>query len=219
MITVGSQQMSAILFGVEKVASIISRCKIYELLYLDSKSSEQAMKNLESALLAAYTLILLFLATVYRLYQKNSTTRALHGILNPDKIASFVEKCEKNERRIESEARNCESIYIRGAVNKSTERVEGLKQLLLSFEQPLCRLDSRVATMFTRLEESRQSEILRWISPIPYKDSHTSARSGRTQGTGSWLLEHSHFCEWQNSSSSTILWLHGFRMYSPIAEL
>lgn len=72
---------------------------------------------------------------------------------------------------------------------------------------------ARVAAIFTEVGKAKQSEMLQWISPIPYEDSHISARGNRTKGTGYWLLEHSRFSAWQSSTYSTILWLHGLRMY------
>lgn len=134
--------------------------------------------------------------------------------LNPAEITKFVDDFKDQERQIEYEARICESVYTREATGETAKKIDDLRMLLLSYKQPSSRLDSRVAAMFTQIEKARQSEMLRWISPIPYQDSHESAREKRTKGTGHWLLENSRFSTWQNSSSSTTLWLHGSRMYS-----
>ena len=194
------------LIAIEKLLSIISRCKIIEVLYLD-----QANGNLESALVEIYSHILKFLATARRLKGKGHARMALHGLLNPEEAENFVKDCESMERRVDSEARNCESLHTREANAESAKRVDILHSLLLSLDQPLARLDSRVGLMFKRLEESKQSEILQWISPIPYEDSHRTASRGRTEGTGRWLLNHRQFCQWRSTNSSSILWLHGFR--------
>ena len=125
-----------------------------------------------------------------------------------------MDDCNARERQVEYEARICETVDAREATGETAKKIDDLKMLLLSYTQPSSRLDSRIAAMFIQLEKTRQSEMLRWISPIPYQDSHVSARENRTKGTGHWLLEHSRFSLWQNSSSSTTLWLHGSRMYS-----
>src|SRR5271163_2106155 len=102
------QQMGALLIGVERVTYLISRCRIYENLYLYSKqsgqavahlepaetSAEPAVANLKSALVALYAAMLRFLAMAIRLYEKSPGKRAIHGILNPDKVVSFVQECQ-----------------------------------------------------------------------------------------------------------------------------
>lgn len=193
---------------------MISRCRVHESMYLEKQSSDQSIKNLHKALVAAYARIQGFLLIAHRLHNKGSAGRALHAMLNPAEIIKFLDDFIPLERRIEDEARICESVYAREAAGETAKKIDDLKMLLLSYKQPSSRLDSRVATMFTQLGKARQSEMLQWISPIPYQDSHESARERRTKGTGHWLLENSRFSAWQNSSSSTTLWLHGSRMYS-----
>lgn len=208
---VETKQRAAMLIAVEKVLSIISRCKIIEILHLDVETLGQAIGNLRSALVEIYSHILKFLATARRLKSKGYARMVVHGLFNPEEAEKFVKDCEKMEWRVDSEARNCESLYTREAYAESANRADVLHSLLLRFDQPLIRLDSRVGLMFTRLEESRQSKILQWISLIPYKDGHMTASRGRTEGTGRWLLHHPKFCQWRRSSSSSMLWLHGFR--------
>ncbi len=206
--------MAALFVGVEKVSSMISRCKIYELLYIDNGSSNESSKNLESALVSAYAVVQRFLVNAYWLSDKKAASNALHALLNPTKIVDFVKDCTVQETQIELAAEVCQRVYTKEANLESTKRVEDLRQHLLNFEKHLPGLVSQIAVMFTELEASRQSEILQWISPIPYHDSHVSALERRTEGTGQWLLRDSRFCTWQSSNSSTVLWLHGARRYS-----
>ena len=74
--------MAALLVGVEKISSMISRCRIYESMYLEKHSSDQSIKNLQSALVAAYALIQDFLLIAHRLYSKRSTGRAFHAMVS-----------------------------------------------------------------------------------------------------------------------------------------
>jgi hypothetical protein len=231
-----SQQMGALLIGVEKVTYLINRCKIYEILYLRDKrpweavadlepaetnpdlamknpdpamkTPESAVANLESALVMLYAAMLRFLSTANQLYDKNVAARAIHGILNPDKVVSFVDECRSLERRVDIEASNCERTYSRAKLGECGER---LKQLLAGLQEPIVRVDSRVAALHDRLNESERSEILTWVSDIQYESNHYTARKERTDGTGEWLLRHERYQEWRRSSASTILWLHGIR--------
>lgn len=206
--------MAALLVGVEKVSSMISRCKIYELLYIKNRSLNESSKNLESALVSAYTVVQRFLVNADWLSKQNASKKMLHAFLNPTEINNFLNDCSVQETQIEIEAGVCHSVYTKEANDESTRRVEDLRQYLFNFEEHLSSLSSQVAVMYTQLEASKQSEILQWISPIPYQDSHALAQERRTEGTGQWLLRDSRFRAWQNSNSSTILWLHGDRRYS-----
>lgn len=218
-----SQQMGALLVGVEKVTYLINRCKIYEILYLHEKTSRPLVvespeledlefENLKLALLELYAAILQFLAKANRLY-KSFGTRTLYGILNTDEVVGFANKCEKLENRVEFEVGNCDRLYNRRANAKWDERGERLKQLLVDLQEPIMRTDSRVAALYDGLDESERSDILNWLSSIQYEKNHRTAREGRTNGTGKWLLKHKRFRDWRGSSSSTILWLHGIRRY------
>ena len=239
-----SQQMGALLIGVEKVTYLINRCKIYEILYLRDKRSgqavadlepaetnpepamrnpesavvnlEPAVANLESALVTLYAAMLRFLSTANQLYGKNVAARAIHGILNPDKVASFVGECQSLEERVDIEASNCERTYSRAKLGECGER---LKQLLVDLQEPIVRVDSRVTALHDRLDESERSEILTWVSDIQYESNHYTARKERTDGTGEWLLRHERYREWRGSSASTILWLHGIRRCSAFTLL
>ena len=209
---VESQQMGAILVGVEKIADLINRCGLYELLFLQ-RPFERAETNLESALLALYSHLLRFLALANQFYKKNIASRAVYGILNPDKFVSFVEECAFFEKRVDIEAKICESTYNREVNLESVNRARELKQLLVELNKPTTRVDYRVAAMFDHLNRTNQSDILRWISSIPYEENHRTARKGRIDGTGKWLLNHKRYQEWRGSSASMILWLHGFRQF------
>ncbi|KAH0538447.1 hypothetical protein FGG08_004945 [Glutinoglossum americanum] len=211
--------------------------KIYEILYLHDKQSGQvvedlelvdasqepivrdpesavtnpelAVANLKSALVALYAAMLRFLSTANRLYDKGFGARTVHGILSPGELVSFVDECQRLETRVDIEASNCERTYSHLAYAKLGECGERLKRLLAGLREPVMRVDSRVAALHDRLDESEQIEILTWVSDIPYESNHYTARRERTGGTGEWLLRHERYREWRKSSASTILWLHG----------
>lgn len=205
-----SQQMGALLIGVERVVCLINRCKIYEILYIHDKQPGKAQENLESALVALYAAMLRFLADANRLYTR-SGVRVFYGILNPDQVVGFIKECDELEIRVDIEASNCERTYSRTERAKMDERGERFKQLLVDLREPIMRVDSRVAALFSRSNETESCNILTWISSIPHKKNHLTARGGRTNGTGKWLLTNARYQDWRRSSSSTILWLHGIR--------
>ncbi|KAL7266091.1 hypothetical protein RUND412_011377, partial [Rhizina undulata] len=58
-------------------------------------------------------------------------------------------------------------------------------------------------------EENKRFEILNWLSKVDYKEHHNFIRSTRQPNTRNWLFEKHDFIQWNESSSSTIFWLHG----------
>ena len=204
--------MGALLTRVEKVSWLINRCQIYERLYLrDTKAKtnqeRQALENLESALGALYSAILETLAKAIGDYDKTARQRILSGVFDPNEIAGIIDRLNELENRVEKEASNCKSTL-------DQKTFEELERLLEDLEKPIFRIDSRVEKLQDILERSEQSNILTWVSQIPYEENHNTARAGWTKGTGQWLLAHKRYREWRASSASTILWLHGFRKCS-----
>jgi len=61
--------------------------------------------------------------------------------------------------------------------------------------------------------ESKRSEILRWISIIPYTEHHTRITAARLAGTGEWLFQKGEYKEWLSSSVSKLLLLRGIRKF------
>jgi len=59
--------------------------------------------------------------------------------------------------------------------------------------------------------ETKRVTILQWFSTVPYQKHHNLACEGRVEHTGSWLFQRKEFISWENSNTSTILWLHGIR--------
>ncbi|RYP07284.1 hypothetical protein DL764_002599 [Monosporascus ibericus] len=59
------------------------------------------------------------------------------------------------------------------------------------------------------LLDDERLKILEWISPIPYGKHHSTVKKARTSGTCEWLLQHERFREWEDTTSSVILWLQG----------
>lgn len=225
-----SQQMGALLTGVEKITPLIGRCQIYEALYLDREQSDQvewkaALTNLTSALVTLYTAMLSFLASAIRTYNQGTISRTFCAILNPVEVIGFFDKCQTLENTVAIEVDNCERIHTRqihaGSEKQiqrleqiqahSKEHIQKLKQILADLQTPILRIDSRLAALCERLDSSERLGILEWISDIRYEENHFFACQGRTSGTGDWLLRHERYREWRASSASMTLWLHGDR--------
>lgn len=57
--------------------------------------------------------------------------------------------------------------------------------------------------------EDERRRILDWLSDVSFKKHHEFYKSLRSQGTCEWLLKKDSFRNWNESDSSSILWLHG----------
>ncbi|KAJ9634602.1 hypothetical protein H2199_008885 [Coniosporium tulheliwenetii] len=200
-----SQQMGDLLVATEKATYLINRGTIYELLYLQCNhgtSSDQVLLNLRGALVKLYATVLRLHANANRLYDKSTASRAIHAVLNPDEVRNFVQECQTLEERVDIEASNCERMYAHEAHATLRNRMENLQQLLDEMKQPVVRVDDRVAELWDRSNLSQQYEILRWTSDTPYEENHKTARDGRTEDTGKWLLMHERYLQWRKSTGA-----------------
>ena len=61
-----------------------------------------------------------------------------------------------------------------------------------------------------KLDDSQRSDILNWVSPMPYESAHNQFSRKAHPGTASWLLQHPDYVKWANSDSDSVFWLRGF---------
>lgn len=59
------------------------------------------------------------------------------------------------------------------------------------------------------LSDAKRSQIIQWISPIPYEQHHNQAKKDIMAGTGDWFLNDDELLGWRGSSTSSIMWLRG----------
>jgi len=63
-----------------------------------------------------------------------------------------------------------------------------------------------------------QQDIHHWLSPPDPWKNHNVARELHHTGTAIWFVKGNTFLEWKSSQSSSVLWIHGKREYSPSAS-
>ncbi|KAH8807657.1 ankyrin repeat-containing domain protein [Xylogone sp. PMI_703] len=186
------EQMATLLFGLSRVISIISRYEIYEILYIHDAWLPQASEKLELALIDLHLLNLQFLVLAIRVFNRSKSSRILHALWTTEQISELDQKRQVLEKDVEIAAENCERLCSR------SERAN-LKELLGELNEwktSITRMDGRITALWTKLVEEERGEILRWTSNIPYEDHHLTAREGRTDGTGEWLLQRNEFRTW-----------------------
>lgn len=92
---------------------------------------------------------------------------------------------------------------------ESTDQIGTMSDILNSLEEPIRRLvdQSRLSTQ--ALHESQRLELLHWLSSVPFSSHHKRHSKNRIPGLGQWLLSHNRYLSWRNTSTSSILLLHG----------
>jgi hypothetical protein len=54
-----------------------------------------------------------------------------------------------------------------------------------------------------------KEDLLNWLSDFPYEERHEERFSKKHPGTGDWLVQHSKFKHWMQSTGSAVFWCHG----------
>ena len=206
--------MEFLLTGVERSMNITSRCRIYEILYLDSTRCEEtddqmkpAFQHLSAALISLCAVVLRFLAKACRVFSKSGVRRAQGATFNPGMFEGLVEQLQVLDTEVVAAVGNCKEAWNRNA-HRDAGRLLGI---LKDLEEPAQRIDLGVKAFLQSFDTNRRTKILQWISAVPYEGNHDTASMGHTSGTGEWLLQHDTYMEWRTSDTCNILWLHGIR--------
>lgn len=88
-------------------------------------------------------------------------------------------------------------------------RCDDLRRRLSKMQQPISRIEQQLRDIKDGLKGTERLDILQWLSRLPYKKHHEQTRKDILSGTGSWLLQEQQLVDWQVSSASSIMWLHG----------
>lgn len=86
---------------------------------------------------------------------------------------------------------------------------EYLKNVLSSLQMPIDRIERDLHDLRAHSGDAKRTQILQWISPIPYEQHHNQARRDLMTGTGRWFLNDDRLLGWRGSSASSIMWLRG----------
>ncbi|KAJ4856183.1 ankyrin repeat domain-containing protein [Trichoderma breve] len=211
VVTRDQSQMGLVLIGLEQVACLITRCKVYEQLYLDNIEPQKmvhvnVMKSLSQVIVQLYAKLLSFLAHYIRLMNKNGVVKALHALLNPDEISDMLSEIGRLETRTIRDAGLCGKNMAQLAIHQTNEKFQEAREQL---HELVSRMDTDTLQLWKKLNEDERVKILQWISDIPYESDHYTAKSGRIEGTGGWLIQHETYKAWRDAKESTVLWLNG----------
>ncbi|KAF8247663.1 hypothetical protein K440DRAFT_289711, partial [Wilcoxina mikolae CBS 423.85] len=201
-----SQKRGELMVGLEVIANVLARGKIYETLYLVSGSRTN---GLEDALVGLYASALAYLARAKRYFGHASGVRVVAAVFDIGGLSTLLEDVNSRESVVQKEVAIAEAQYQRSAHQDLTDGMGRLRSILKDLERPIERIESKVMEIHDGLQEAQRIEILKWLSPVIYEAHHDNALQGRTSGTGEWLLRRGEFVNWRSSDKSAFLWLHG----------
>lgn len=78
------------------------------------------------------------------------------------------------------------------------------------WKAPLDDLKQKLEQEMIQRENENLYNVRRWLSRAEPETDYAEARGKRLMDLGEWLIEHRKFKEWQSSTLSSLLWLHGF---------
>ncbi|KAF8428797.1 hypothetical protein EV426DRAFT_527835, partial [Tirmania nivea] len=184
-----------ILIGLEKIAPLINRCTVYELFYLHMDNT--ASHNLEKSILRLYIAILKFLAKAIQRLKENR----IKAVFTTEDISNDLRDIEDLGRTVAVDADVTEAQSTRMGFERLQKLLEDVHLRLDAIEQ---KLESTMSHL-----KLRESEILQWISEIPYTEHHTHISKSRLGGTTDWLLKREEYRNWRAISASKLLLLRG----------
>ncbi|KAI0202456.1 hypothetical protein F4808DRAFT_468565 [Astrocystis sublimbata] len=183
------EALAAVLGCAAKVLPLVRCGAVYERVYLQDVSVElrEPLLTLRESLVNMYAKILQLLARAKQDLDKSTAKRFMEALLDGG----------KGEWR-----RACQAAQVK---EMSSEN----RKLLEDLQKPLRRIDDGVSAILEKMSARERKRILNKFSTVPIGDQHQRRANSRTEGTGTWLLQHQEFLDWETSSSSSILWLNG----------
>ncbi|KAF8422189.1 hypothetical protein EV426DRAFT_535554, partial [Tirmania nivea] len=195
------ETVDTILIGLEKIAPLIDRCTVYEFFYLHVDNT--ASQNLEKSILRLYIKILKFLAQAIQSNSANCfAENRIKAVFTTEDISNDLREIEDLGRTVALDADVTEAQSTRTGF-------ERLQKLLEDVHLTVSPFRPRLDAIEQKLERARKSEILQWISEIPYTEHHTRISESRLNGTTDWLFKREEYWNWRVTSASKLLLLRG----------
>ena len=215
------KQRQALYEGIRTTLHYIYCGAAYEVQILSvQQTSSISCLSFEDTLVRMYGNLLDFLASALIFQRKTSIGRSFHALREPENILSFKERCLEIGSFLEADARILDSALIRTVDERSRQVLEASRLLesMVSDTKTLVEALQQEVQDQHRMNEMEQLDALEWISSVPYGNHHDTVKQLRSSETCKWLLQHRRFREWEDASSSAVLWLQGSRTYGLVGS-
>ncbi|GAA91823.1 hypothetical protein RIB2604_02113150 [Aspergillus luchuensis] len=186
--------MFALLGTVERVLHATFRGREYESAYATENSD--IVDTLRGDLINVYAAVLEILSYSIRMLKQSTWAKILDTMF--DKSSGRFSDLTAKEEELAMTAQACSAAT---GIKTSND--------LQDIRKRLPRIEAQVIESLDELKSEEVLKILEWISPVQYGAHHDTVSGNRTPGTGEWLLQKNEFREWEEGSSSAVLWLRG----------
>jgi hypothetical protein len=202
----------AIIEGLTEICYMINFYAIMEERYLAVKQPPPAAAELRQALIRFYVPIVSYLSKAKQFLEEESKFKRI--VKSAFAIEEFVTGAfaDIDKRRVDVDryAVMCLAEQQSDKTSaQSQEQVARLAKLEDRLTQPIDRMDNALKDIQDGLQRADRIRVLTWISNEPYLQHHRQAGEGFNPHTGQWLLADENYLNWQRTSTSSILWLHG----------
>ncbi|KAI5850164.1 hypothetical protein DFP73DRAFT_222812 [Morchella snyderi] len=205
VVSAHTENMKSIGESFSKLLRIICCCDIYERLYINESLAISG--QLVDSIVDLYVAVLEYLFYAEEHVQKGTAAQVCNSFLDGSK--SMLLHMQDLERDVINKAGVAEKEAAGAGRTLQIENAETLKRLLGELQAPLTKIQSSVERMLAIVQGGRRSEILMWLSKMPFDDHHVYFSKRRREGTGGWLLQHEKYGAWKISDKSSTFWLRG----------
>ncbi|KAJ5701694.1 hypothetical protein N7488_009242 [Penicillium malachiteum] len=190
------------IYGLETVSLLIARYAAFESLYLQRGSLIEA--ELERALTDFYTRILTFLANGIE-YLGQSTPICMVKSIFQSSQNDEIDQITKADKEVLKFA-----LMVDSQIQQHTStQVNEIRRIVETLQSPISRLVDESVIYTKTVRQERFISILQWLSSVPYTQHHTRRSKGRLPSSSKWIFHRPEYTTWKNTSSSSILLLHG----------
>ena len=198
------QAFGAITVSLETLARVMVRCAKVEELHLQKALLVEG--NLEEALSRLYADVLTSLAKAVKYFQKSSGGEFLRYVRFPLLTCCCLARLF---------AGAIEPVVLQSIDDQEQEIMSLVSlahsEILQGLDMQMNRLMDASVVVHKTLLQQETIELLSWLSSTRVHDHHRFYSAGRLSGSGKWLIDHTIYRSWLESSSSSMLLLQGIR--------
>ncbi|KAI0475504.1 ankyrin repeat-containing domain protein [Xylariaceae sp. FL0804] len=195
---------SKLLAGIAMVSSLLAQCETCHQLYMAPEPKlrppETALSELKDSIVRAYKKSQQFLCFAIR--QRSGKGARVTAPFKLGDVNNYRDELSEHEKQLSCDAERCGQL----CALSTRSNVQKLQKLFEDFPRVF---QDQIDLVLKRLDNVDRIRVLNWISTVPIGEHHGEIRMNITPDTCQWLLKRQCFREWDEASSSTILWLQG----------
>lgn len=224
--------------GVEKVTNIIARYAIFEDVYFRQQTSASdqlisstialyasiltflaqahayfqentAKRVLKAAFGQSLTELEESLQVIEEMQVEVDRTAQLVGTEVLQRNSAGIQDISSNTGRMASQLEALSATLVGLSPQLSVRHPETMREAIASIMGPTQRMLESLRRYDDFLEKEQRRDIFDWLSSVKYRIHHQTETQDRLPRSGEWMFQSAEFRNWQSSSISGTLWLHG----------